>query len=138
MKTYPLVLLAACLFACSQWMSPAVAQPAPKTPGKDQPPPKKEPAKPASGGEEEPIDGKPVKEWIKALKDKDEKARIRAAEALTGLKEGDEHVPALLEALNDPNETVRGNVLMTLRQLGNETIEKTVKTLVKNLKDQNV
>jgi HEAT repeat protein len=68
--------------------------------------------------------GKPVSHWVEALKSKDPKERAKAVEKLGNAGNADGTVlPALLDALRDPDAHVRHAAVLALPKLGADSRE---------------
>jgi HEAT repeat protein len=65
------------------------------------------------------VDGRPLSEWVADLKAQAPQTRNAAAYEISGLgPAGASAVPALIEALDDPEPSVRFPVTVALREIG--------------------
>jgi hypothetical protein len=88
------------------------------------------------GGDDPTVDGKPLKQWLAGLKDKDAAVRLEAVLALEEF--GARHkevVPALAEATTDKDAQVRETAIKVLAGFGDGAKE-AVPALVQALKDK--
>jgi HEAT repeat protein len=79
--------------------------------------------------------GKAAHLWIQDLKDKDADTRQRAAQALGHIRRSRAVVPALIDAVHDPDYQVREEVVVALGRLGPRA-QSAVPVLIDGLKDK--
>lgn len=83
------------------------------------------------------FDGRPLSSWVADLKALAPQSRNAAAYAISGMGPAAKAaVPALIEALNDPEASVRFPVCIALREIGPEAKD-AVPALTKALDDRN-
>jgi len=81
--------------------------------------------------------GKPVSQWVEALKGADVRVRCRAVRALGNVGKADAAaIPALIDALGDRDARVRGEAALALLKSGPDARE-AVPALTRALKDKN-
>lgn len=83
------------------------------------------------------FDGRPLSSWVGDLKALAPQSRNAAAYAISGMgADAKPAVPALIEALNDPEASVRYPVCIALREIG-PAAKEAVPALSKALDDRN-
>jgi HEAT repeat protein len=81
--------------------------------------------------------GKTTQDWVAQMKDSDSAQRLRAVKAVAGSRsEAALVVPALAEALRDPNAFVRRDAAEALKKIGPEA-RPAVPAIVATLRDRN-